>query len=405
MNLNLRHQKIGFALIVLLAMLTALDALAIDIYLPAFPEIAKSLSVNLNEMQQTLSIFLIGLAIGQGIYGPLLERFGRKLPLIIGVLIFIIGSLIASFASSLELLLTARFLQALGAAAGLVTPRAIISDLCNEQEAAKNFSILMQVMMVAPIVAPIVGSYLIQHNSWQIIFYTLAGLGTILLLWSIRSLPETCPPEKRQALAFKNILNNYRSLCSNHAYLYFTLASGFLFGGFFFYISNSPYIFLQHYQLNSSHFSYLFAFNAFCFIITGQISIWLLNQFWSAYKILKLGLGIFSLASIGLCLSSLFGQPTLIEYILTLGLAIWSTGFLFGNLTALAMQQAERHLTGVASSFMGLIQYALGAMIGFLASLMPEHISVLPLTLLLCGLLMFALSLYANKMSKYEKTT
>ncbi|KAF1027433.1 MAG: Bicyclomycin resistance protein [Acinetobacter bereziniae] len=230
MNLSTQNQKLGFSLIMLLAMLTALDALAIDIYLPAFPEIAKSLSVNLGEMQQTLSIFLIGLAIGQGIYGPLLERFGRKLPLLIGVLIFIIGSLIASFATSLELLLSARFLQALGAAAGLVTPRAIISDLCNEQDAAKNFSILMQVMMVAPIVAPLVGSYLIQHSSWHIIFYTLAGLGTILLLWSIRSLPETCAPEKRQALDFKNIFNSYRYICSNQVYLYFTLASGFLFG-------------------------------------------------------------------------------------------------------------------------------------------------------------------------------
>lgn len=128
MNPSLHKQKIGFSLIVLLAMLTALDALAIDIYLPAFPEIAKSLNVNLSEMQQTLSIFLIGLAIGQGIYGPLLERFGRRLPLLIGVLIFIIGSMIASFATSLALLLTARFLQALGAAAGLVTPRAVISD-------------------------------------------------------------------------------------------------------------------------------------------------------------------------------------------------------------------------------------------------------------------------------------
>lgn len=404
MNPSLHKQKIGFSLIVLLAMLTALDALAIDIYLPAFPEIAKSLNVNLSEMQQTLSIFLIGLAIGQGIYGPLLERFGRRLPLLIGVLIFIIGSMIASFATSLALLLTARFLQALGAAAGLVTPRAVISDLCNEKEAAKNFSILMQVMMVAPIIAPIVGSYLIQHNSWQIIFYTLAGLGTVLLLWSMRSLPETCDPEKRQTLNLKNIFNSYRSVCTNQAYLYFTLASGFLFGGFFFYISNSPYIFIQHYQLNTSHFSYLFAFNALCFILTGQISIWLLNRCWSAYKILKLGLCIFLVATGWLCSSTLFREPTLIEYILTLGFAIWSTGFLFGNLTALAMQQAERHLTGVASSFMGFIQYAVGAMIGFIASLMPEHISVLPLTLLLSGLLMFALSFYANEISKYDKT-
>jgi MFS transporter, DHA1 family, multidrug resistance protein len=405
MTFNRQNPKIGFSLIVLLAMLTALDALAIDIYLPAFPEIAKSLSINLSEMQQTLSIFLIGLAVGQGIYGPLLERFGRKLPLLIGVVIFIIGSLMASFATSLELLLSARFLQALGAAAGLVTPRAIISDLCNEQDAAKNFSILMQVMMVAPIVAPIVGSYLIQHSSWHIIFYTLAGLGTILLFWSIRSLPETCAPEKRQALDFKNIFSSYRLICTNQAYLYFTLASGFLFGGFFFYISNSPYIFIQHYQLSTSHFSYLFAFNAFCFILIGQVSIWLLNKFWSPYKILKLGLSIFLLATMWLCISTLFRQPSLIEYISILGSAIWSTGFLFGNLTALAMQQAENHLTGVASSFMGLIQYALGAMIGFIASLMPEHISILPATLSLCGLFMFDLSLYANKMSKHLQST
>ncbi|MEG2632888.1 MAG: MFS transporter, partial [Comamonas sp.] len=153
--------RFGWPFLFLLAMITALDAMAIDMYLPAFPAVAQELGASAGKIQQTLSVFLVGLALGQGLYGPLLDRFGRRWPLLIGLGVFVLGSVLAALAPSVEWLLFARFLQALGAAAGLVAPRAIVSDVCSVQESARVFSVLMQVMMIAPILAPVVGSYLL----------------------------------------------------------------------------------------------------------------------------------------------------------------------------------------------------------------------------------------------------
>ncbi len=139
----------GWPLLFLLAMITALDAMAIDMYLPAFPAVALELAASPGKIQQTLSVFLVGLALGQGIYGPLLDRFGRRRPLLIGLGIFVLGSVMAALAPSVEWLLAARFLQALGAAAGLVAPRAIVSDVCTVQESARVFSVLIG-MLVKP---------------------------------------------------------------------------------------------------------------------------------------------------------------------------------------------------------------------------------------------------------------
>src|SRR5699024_1017775 len=136
---------LGWALILLLSLLTALDAMAIDLYLPAFPTVAATFAVDPGRVQQTLSVFLFGLAIGQGLYGPLLDRYGRRLPLLLGMALFCFASVLGALATSIEVLLLARFLQALGAAAGLVAPRSVVADLCDVRESARIFSILMQI--------------------------------------------------------------------------------------------------------------------------------------------------------------------------------------------------------------------------------------------------------------------
>ncbi len=178
----------GGSFIFLLAMITALDAMAIDMYLPAFPAVAQQLAVSPGQVQQTLSVFLVGLALGQALYGPLLDRFGRRMPLLIGLLVFVAGSAMAAMAGSLEWLLFARFLQALGAAAGLVAPRAIVSDVYTVQESARVFSVLMQVMMVAPILAPVIGSFLLVHAGWRSIFWVLALIAALATAWGGRAI-------------------------------------------------------------------------------------------------------------------------------------------------------------------------------------------------------------------------
>ncbi|USA48059.1 multidrug effflux MFS transporter [Acinetobacter sp. C26M] len=386
--------KISWSLLLLLSLFTALDALAIDIYLPAFPLLAESFATSPGHIQLTLSVFLIGLAIGQGLYGPLLDRFGRRKPLLIGIAIFILGSLLAAFAPTIEWLLAARFLQAIGASAGLVVPRAIISDVCDAKTSAQNFSILMQVMMIVPIIAPLFGSMILQFGSWHFIFYTLAILGGILWLWGSQAIPETLKPQYRQTLQFSVIKNSYQALCLNKSFISYTLAGGFILGGFFVYLSQSPFIFIQHYHIHNQAFSTLFAANAVGLIIFGQISILLLKR-WSAQQLLVLGMCIFSGSSFILMLSVYFYDLNLWQYIVLLGLSIWSTGFIFGNLTALTMQQSPQNLTGAASSLMGLLQYAFASLIGLIVSFFTISISLLPASLFLCGVIALGLCVYA----------
>ncbi len=386
--------QISWSLLLLLSLFTALDALAIDIYLPAFPLLAESFSTTPGHIQLTLSVFLIGLAIGQGIYGPLLDRFGRRKPLLIGIAIFIAGSLLAAIAPSIEWLLAARLLQAIGASAGLVVPRAIITDICDAQSSAKNFSILMQVMMIVPIIAPLFGSFILRFGSWTLIFYILAALGIILWLWGNHALPETLKPEYRQPLQLNTIRTSYQTLSLNKCFMAYTLAAGFILGAFFVYLSQSPFIFIQHYQLHNETFSGLFAANAVGLIILGQVSILLLKH-WSAQRLLLIGMSIFTGASFILLWSVSFYTLSLWQYILLLGLSIWSTGFIFGNVTALTMQQSPQHLTGAASSLMGLLQYALASLIGFIVSFIQVNISLLPASLFICGGIALGLSVYA----------
>ncbi|ENX15640.1 hypothetical protein F895_02186 [Acinetobacter sp. CIP 64.2] len=386
--------KISWSLLLLLSLFTVLDALAIDIYLPAFPLLAESFATTAGQIQLTLSVFLIGLAIGQGIYGPLLDRFGRRNPLLIGIAIFILGSLLAAIAPNIEWLLAARFLQAIGASAGLVVPRAIISDVCDAKTSAKNFSILMQVMMIIPIIAPLFGSLILRIGSWHLIFYTLAALGALLLLWGTQAIPETLKPQYRQSLQFAAIKTSYQTLALNQKFMAYTLAGGSILGGFFVYLSQSPFIFIQHYHIHNEGFSTLFAANAIGLIILGQVSIILLKR-WSAQQLLILGMCIFSGASLILLLSVSLSTLSLWQYVALLGLSIWSTGFIFGNVTALTMQQSPQHLTGAASSLMGLLQYALASLIGLIVSLFEINISLLPASLFVCGMIALSLCIYA----------
>ncbi len=189
-------------------------------YLPAFPTVATSLDITPGQVQQTLTIFLIGLGIGQGLYGPFLDRFGRRPPLLIGIALFTIGSLAAALSTSFEGLLLARFLQALGAAAGSVASRAVVTDTCDPQNSARIYSMLMQVMMIAPITAPMLGGLILLYGEWHLIFWVLALFGIICGLFTIRLLPETLPVERRVPLSMRSIVRNYAMQLSNPSFFF-----------------------------------------------------------------------------------------------------------------------------------------------------------------------------------------
>nr|WP_312989067.1 multidrug effflux MFS transporter [Comamonas koreensis] len=378
-------RSFGGSFIFLLAMITALDAMAIDMYLPAFPVVAQQLAVSPGQVQQTLSVFLVGLALGQALYGPLLDRFGRRMPLLIGLLVFVAGSAMAAMAGSLDWLLFARFLQALGAAAGLVAPRAIVSDVYTVQESARVFSVLMQVMMVAPILAPVIGSFLLAHAGWRSIFWVLALIAALGTAWGWRAIAETLAPERRAPLQLSAIFRAYWRQCCNRPFLAYALAGGFVLGSLFVYISASPFVLIEHFGWTPTYFSYFFASNAVGLMLAGQLGMWLQRR-WSEQRILVLGLAWHTAMGLLLVACSLSGAAPLWLYAALLALAIWSLGLVFGNLTALTMAQAGGQ-AGVASALMGSLQYLLSACVGLALSLAAPGLLPLPLTLVLCGAL------------------
>lgn len=376
---------ISVGLILLLALLTALDAMSIDLYLPGMPSMADEFGVSSGRIQQTLSVFLVGLAVGQAVYGPLLDRYGRRWPLLAGVVIFVAGSVMAATASSVEWLLAARFLQAMGAAAGLVTPRAIVSDLCTVSESSHVFSLLMQVMMIAPIVAPVLGGYLLTHGGWRLMFWVLAGVGVLTLVWGLRAIPDSLPSAHRVPLSARSILAGYGRQLASPVFMAYTVAGGAILGSLFAYISGSAFVFTQHFGLTPTQFSYLFAANSVALVIGGQISNLWLKRGRSESFVMYWGIGVHGAAGLALFLLVNAMMPSLWAYACLLALAIGALGLVFGNLTALTMSHAGRQV-GVASALMGTAHYLLSAIIGYLASLAAQGPGALPAVIALCGL-------------------
>ena len=361
-------------------------------YLPAFPTVATSLDITAGQVQQTLTIFLIGLGIGQGLYGPLLDRFGRKPPLLIGIGLFILGSLFAALTTSFEGLLVARFLQAIGAAAGSVASRAVVTDTCDPQSSARIYSMLMQVMMIAPITAPMLGGLILLYGEWHLIFWVLALLGIICGAFTVRLLPETLAVERRVPLSMRSIVRNYAIQLSNPSFFFYTLAASCTLGCLFIYINNSPFVFIEMFGLSPTQFSYIFAANAMVMIAISQINLRLL-KFYSVKRVLFIGLGGFIVIGVLLLSIVQFGWAALWNYSILLGLGMAMLGLITGNLTALTMAHTQQH-AGIASALMGLIQFLLAATIGFIASIIAAPtLYTLPLALLTLGLVAMGLCL------------
>ncbi|MGU3493274.1 multidrug effflux MFS transporter [Xanthobacteraceae bacterium A53D] len=380
-----RAGSLGTGLVLLLALYTGLDAMAIDMYLPGMPVIAEDFGVSAGRIQQTLSVFLAGLAIGQALYGPLLDRYGRRMPLLAGAVVFVLGSVLAALAPSVEWLLAARFLQAIGAAAGLVAPRAIVSDLCDLKECARIFSLLMQVMMIAPILAPILGGFVLGHGSWRLIFWMMAGLGAAGFVWGLYAIPETLPAAGRMPLRLGTTLRAYGGQMRDRAFMAYTLAGGFILGSLFVYISASAFVFSDHFGLSEVQFSYVFAANSVALVLGGQLADRLLKRGRAERGIMLAGIALHTLAGAILFAVTQTTGASFVTYALLLAVAVGALGLVFGNLTALTMSHAGKQ-AGVASALMGTVQYLMSAVVGVAVSLMAPGPAQIPAAIVCCGL-------------------
>ncbi len=359
----LRHMQ--NSLVLILGLLTALGPLSIDMYLPAFQAMGQDLGVPMVMIQQTLSVYFLGMAFGQLIYGPLSDRLGRKPPLFVGLTLYVISSLGCMLAPGIYSLVALRLLQALGGCAGIVMARAVVRDYFPPREMARMMSLLMLVMGLAPVFAPAAGGLLVKIMSvslgWRAIFGVLTALGIAALLMVLFLLPESLPPEKRlQKLSPGRVLTTYFHLLKDWRFLSPTLAGGLALGCLFTYISASSAIFVDFFKLSPVQYSVLFAFNAVGIIGGAQVNRFLLKTR-TPEAVMSRALTLSMIGGLifwGL-LVVIPAQLFLTAVCLWLVLAI--LGFVMPNSAAIALAE-QKDNAGAASSMMGVLQYALGAL-------------------------------------------
>jgi MFS transporter, DHA1 family, multidrug resistance protein len=368
-------------LLLILGALCAFGPLAIDFYLPSFPTLARVFATDVEHVQLSVAAYFVGLAIGQLVYGPLADRFGRRRPLLAGVLLFCLASLACALATSLEALIAARFVQALGGCAGMVVTRAVVRDLCDPITSAKVFSQLVLVMGVAPILAPLAGGLLLGSLGWQSIFLCLALFAALCLLAVALWLPETLARDASVA-PLSGALGEYRRLLGDRPFIGHALTGGLSIAGMFAYIAGSPFVFIELYGVPAEHYGWLFGSNAAGFILAAQLNAWLVARHGPGYWLRRL-VWFYLLCSLAL-LAVALGQPAALwPLLLPLFGCIASLGVLLPNSTACAMA-GQGHHAGSASALLGSLQFAIAASAAALVGALHDG-TAWPMATVICG--------------------
>lgn len=377
-------------LLVLLGALTAFDSIAIDMYLPAFSAIESDLALSAGMMPMSLSVFLIGLAVGQLICGPVADSYGRRLPLLAGIVLFGVASCLAAMSTNITMLMVSRFFQGIGGATGLVIPRAIVSDLYDARQAPRIYTLLGQVMAIAPIVAPILGVIVLNLWSWRGIFWVLVTCSVLAFLFATPSVPETQPVDARTRLTLVNVLKNYWEILKGRRYLGMVLANGMIMGTFFGYISVSSFIFMSHFELSSSAYSLVFAAFSGGMILAGQLNMYLLSRM-DIKRNLGMGFIVHLVFMASLVCMLLAGFDSLEIVCGLLFLAVSSLSFLFGGLTSETMFSVAQGKSGSAAALLGTLQYSVGGGAGIVLGLLHDGTLITPVAALFVSSLLACL--------------
>jgi DHA1 family bicyclomycin/chloramphenicol resistance-like MFS transporter len=349
-------------LTIILGCLAAFGPLSIDMYLPSLPTLAQEFHTDTAAAQLTLSIFFIGLAFGQALYGPIADRYGRKRPLLVGCAIYMLASIACVLAPSIESLVALRLAQALGGCAGMVISRSVVRDLFDQHESARIYSFLMLVMGVAPITAPLLGGQLLALFGWRAIFWLLGGFGLLCVLMVTFGLPESLPAERRNRAGLGQALGVYAQLLADRRFVGYALAGGFLSAGMFAYISGSPFVVIELYSVSPQQYGWIFGTNALGLIIASQLNRWLLERY-RGDTILSATLVTAAAASVVLTLVAASGLGGLAGLLLPLFICIASVGLVGPNTAAAAMAPYGR-VAGSASALLGTLQFVVGAISG-----------------------------------------
>ncbi|AZF03454.1 multidrug effflux MFS transporter [Pseudomonas sp. R5-89-07] len=385
-------------IILILGALSAFAPLAIDFYLPGFPAMATAFATDEKHIQLTLAVYFGGLAIGQLIYGPLADRFGRRVPLLSGVTLFTLASFACAYAPSLEWLIGARFVQALGGCAGMVISRAVVSDKCDAVGSAKVYSQLMLVTGLAPILAPLAGGIMVGVWGWQSIFLALSLFSVMAAIAVAVGLPETFPAHQpRQPLS--GSLRRYGSLLSDRVYLGYALTGGISIAGMFAYIAGSPFVFIKLYGVPAEHYGWLFGSNAAGFILVAQLNARLLAKRGPAF-LLSRTVWVYVAAALALLGIAALRTEALWPLLVPLFICIASLGCILPNTSACAMNgQGAR--AGSASALLGCIQFGVAAGAASLVGVLHDGTAMpMAMVISLCGVLAVTIAMSTQRLQR-----
>jgi DHA1 family bicyclomycin/chloramphenicol resistance-like MFS transporter len=363
-------------LAVLLAMLTAVAPFAVDMYLPAMKAMAIDLSTAIHYVEISVSTFLFGFAIGQLIGGPLSDRFGRKPIIALGLILFSITSLMLTQTESIEQLLFLRALQAIGGGMATVNSSAMIRDLFTGDEMAKVLSMVAIVMMSAPLVAPMLGAFVVSFFNWQAIFFSLAVYSIAVMLLLLWRLPETNPRANISADEIKSktklkpkLWQSYKRVFTHRQAMGYIVAISFGFSGMFVFITSSAFTYMEYFSVSVQLFPFLFGANVLVMMLMNRINLWALNHYASS-TILTAGLIIQLVCGISLILAS-YSEPNLYLVVGLNMLFVGSLGLIAANATAGALNFFP-DISGTATAVIGVTEFTLGALVGLLWSYLHE---------------------------------
>ncbi|MEO9780033.1 MAG: multidrug effflux MFS transporter [Sedimentitalea sp.] len=348
-------QKRAVAITATLGLLSLFPPLATDMYLAGLGDLATSMETTHAAAEFSLSVFFLGLCFGQLLVGPLTDTYGRKTPLLMGTALFTITSITLPLVSDIGWFNALRFLQAIGASAGMVVGRAVVKDLYGGQQAAKVMTVLVMLLTIGPIASPTLGSLLLEAFGWRSIFATMALISIVAFVLTLIVLPETLAVADRKVRPFSNGLRTAAMLLSQRKFVTMALVSGFVQGGMFAFITGSSGVFQGLFGLSPIGFGVMFAVIAVALVIFGQINRALLNHFRPA-QILKAVLPLFAISTLLLMLLS--HTESLLVFAVPLWISIGLVGLLSANAMSTTMELTET-AAGMGSALLGAIQFAI----------------------------------------------
>jgi MFS transporter, DHA1 family, multidrug resistance protein len=367
--------------IAVLGLLMSFGPMAIDMYLPALPEIGIAFRATQDRVELSLSAFFLGFGIGQIFWGALADRFGRRRPIVAGILLYGVACLGCGLAPDVGQLAAWRFVQAFGACAAPVLARAMVRDVFERDRAASVLSLMMLVMGVAPMLAPILGGRILLVADWRTVFWVQAGFGVLALL-AVLALPETLPASRRHQTRVAGMAAAYLVLLRDRRYLGYALCSAFIYGGMFAYISGTPFVYIETFGVRPENYGYLFGVNIVGMIVVNTINSRIVLRL-GTDKVLRTGCLMAGLVGLGLLAVAVTGFGGLFGIATMLFLFLAMTGMIGANAMAGAMS-AFPHIAGSASALTGMLQFAFGAICGWAVGFLANG-SAVPMAAIICS--------------------